>query len=146
MDVQQMVQQLIGSATQDQSIFSSLMAHPYSTLSSVTGEETITSDMASQALTAFSAMAAGKTIDFDTLPAMASNILAENNGSVHTLADSLLGSGQDRGIDITNGIDASVLNNLGSVLFSGNSAGIDLTDGIGLDDILGIAGKFFGLK
>ena len=144
MDIETMVQQLIGATTQEPSTLGNLLAHPYSTIEEVTGVEEVSKDDASQALTAFSALAAGKTIDFDNLASLASGILAENDNSVHTLANSLLGDGQDRGIDITNGIAESVMSNLAGVMFSGNTCGVDLSDGIGLDDILGLAGMFLG--
>ena len=117
MDIEKIVEKIAKQATKDPSILSSLMEHPYSTIGKVTGSKDVSSDDASQIVTAVSALAAGKDVDFGSLASLASGLMAENGDSVHGLSNALLGSG--------------------------SSKGVDLSDGIDLDDIAGIFGKLF---
>ena len=136
MDIQAIVQQLVGQVAQNPDLLSGLMQHPYSTIGNVTGNENVSKEEASQVVAATSALATGQAVDFGNLASMASGLLADNGGSVHELANSLLGSGSSQGVDVTQGISADLLGNLAS--------GVDLSDGLGIDDLMNVAGKLFG--
>ena len=146
MDIQNLVQMLIGSAEENPDLLGSLMEHPYSTIGNLTDNENVSKAEASQAVTAIAALAGGQSVDFGSLASVASELLAGNGGSVHSLADALLGSGASVGVDVSNGVSADVLTNLAGAAFSGGIAGVDLSDGIGLDDLMGFAGHLMGRK
>ncbi len=140
MGIEDIIQQLIGGVTSDPDLMGNLVEHPYSTVRETTGMEEVSRDQVSQALTAFSALASGQQVDFGNLSSMASQLLAENGGSAHSLAESLLGAkaGTPQETDM--------LSNLASVMFGKGVAGFDLSDGFGLDDIIGLASAFLGKK
>lgn len=151
MATQDIVQQLIGVVAKNPQILTSLMNHPYSTVAQVTGEDReITKEEAAQVVTATSALASGQAVDFTQLAGVASQLLGQNNNSVHSLATSLLGNalggGMQQQASATSGISSDILGNLMGVAFSGNTAknkaAIDLSDGFGLDDVIGLAGLF----
>lgn len=146
MDMQDIIQMLIGQTQQNPNTLNSLMQHPYSTISSVTGIETVSSQQASQAVTAMSALAAGQNIDFGNLASIASALMGQNNNSVHTLANSILGSGTSHGVDVTNGISTQMMANIAGAMFSGGKAGINLNDGLDLGDLIGLAGIMLSSK
>ena len=146
MDIQQIIQMLIGQTQQNPATLTNLMEHPYSTIHNVTGIETVSSAQASQAVTAMSTLAAGNNIDFNNLANMASLLMGQNNNSVHTLANSILGAGTSHGINVTNGVSPNMLANLAGATMSGSTMGVNLNDGLDLGDLLSIAGLFLGGK
>lgn len=154
MATQDIVQQLLGVVAKNPSILTNLMEHPYSTVAEVTGEDReISKQEAAEVVTATTALASGREVDFGQLGGIASQLLGQNNNSVHSLASTLLGAalgGGQQQQQASSGISADILSNLASVAFSGGRAQsrspIDLSDGFGLDDIIGIAGLFLGRK
>lgn len=146
MDIQELVQMLVGSTTENPDLLGSLMQHPYSTIGNLTDNNNVSSEEASQAVTAMAALASGQSVDFSNIASVASQLLSQNDGSVHALASSLLGSGGQTGVDVSNGVSADILSNLASSVFSGGIAGVDLSDGIGIDDVMGLVGFFMGNK
>lgn len=146
MDIQQLVQMLVGNAQQNPDLLGSLMQHPYSTIGNLTDNENVSKEEASQAVTAMSALASGQAVDFGALADVASALLSNNGGSVHELANALLGSGGATGVDVSNGVSTDIISNLAGAVFNGKVAGMDLSDGIGLDDLMGLANFFMGKK
>lgn len=138
MDIQGIVQMLAGEAAKNPDLLSSLLAHPYSTIGNATGNDNVSKEEASQVVTAMSNLACGSAVDFTNLPAMAASMLGQNGGSVHSLANALLGSGSSQGVDLSGGIPADLVKNIASA--------VDLSDGLGLDDLMRAAGKIFGGK
>ena len=146
MDMQDLVKMLVGSAEENPDLLGSLMQHPYSTIGNLTDNNNVSKEEASQAVTAMAALAGGQAVDFDSLGSVASQLLAGNGGSVHSLAEALLGSGAPVGVDVSNGVSTDILSNLAGAAFSGGIAGVDLSDGLGLDDLMGFAGFIMGKK
>ena len=146
MDIQDLVKMLVGTVGENPDLLGSLMQHPYSTIGNLTNNENVSSEEASQAVTAMAALASGQPVDFGSLASVASQLLAGNGGSAHSLAASLLGSAAPTGVDVSNGVSADIISNLAGAVFSGGVAGVDLSDGIGLDDLMGLAGFFLGKK
>ena len=137
MNIESVVQLLAGQVAQNPQMLTSLLEHPYSTIGNATNNNNVSKDEASQVVTAMSQLACGSAVDFGSLASMASGLLGQNNGSVHQLANSLLGAGSSQGVNVTNGIDAGKI-------ASCIASGVDLSDGLGLDDIMRVAGKFLG--
>ena len=148
-DIVKLVVQTIASNPQ---LLSGLMEHPYSTIGNLTNNNNVSKEEASQVVAATSALAKGQNVDFAGLAAAAAGLLANNGNSVHALANSLLGSG----VTITEGsapnkVSNDMISNLAGAVF-GNGvaankiAGVDLSDGFGLDDVIGLAGTFFGAQ
>ena len=143
MDMQELVKMLVGGAQENPDLLGSLMQHPYSTIGNLTNNENVSKEEASQAVTAMAALSSGQAVDFGSLSEVASQLLAGNDNSVHSLAASLLGSAAPTGVDVSNGVSADILSNLAGAVFSGKGiAGVDLSDGIGLDDLMGFANFF----
>lgn len=151
MAIQEIVQQVIKAVTSDPNLLSDLVAHPYSTISKLTGIETVSKEQAAETVTATSALASGQSVDFSTLASVAAKLLSKSDNSVHSLASSLLGGSvtQSETGEATVAKDAksTIIDNLVGVVFGkgeAQSSGstIDLSDGIGLDDLMGLAGKF----
>lgn len=139
MNIESIVQQIAGEVAKNPQMLTSLLQHPYSTIGNATNNDNVSKEEASQVVTAVSQLACGSAVDFSNLASMASSFLGQNNGSVHQLANALLGSGSSQGVNVTNGIDAAkIMSNIAS--------GVDLSDGLGMDDLLRVAGKFFGGK
>ena len=136
MNSQDIVQQLISSVVSDPTLLNNLAEHPYSTVRDATGLEEVTQDQVSQAVTGVSMLANGQELDFGSLASIASQLLADNGGSAHSLAESLLGAqGPTPSQD-------DMISNLANVMFGQGIAGVDLSDGFGLDDVIGLAGAF----
>ena len=146
MDIQELVQTLAGGVADNPDLLGSLMQHPYSTVGNLTNNQNVSSEEASQAVTAMAALAGGKAVDFGNLASVASQLLADNGGSVHSLANALLGSGAPMGVDVSSGVSNDILSNLAGAVFQGGIAGVDLRDGIGLDDVMGFASFLMGKK
>lgn len=144
MDIQELVKMLVGNVGENPDLLGSLMQHPYSTIGNLTNNDNVSSEEASQAVTAMAALASGQGVDFGSLGTVASQLLAGNGGSVHSLAESLLGSAGSAGVDVSNGVSTDIISNLAGAAFSGGIAGVDLSDGIGLDDLMGLANFFMG--
>lgn len=138
---QDIVQQLINSVVSDPDLFSTLVQHPYSAVRTATGAEEVSKEEASQAVAAVSLLGSGKTVDFGNLAEIASTLLAQSDGSVHTMASALLGEDSP-----ATPSPADLIANLASVDFSKGLAGVDLSDGIGFDDVIGFAAGLFGGK
>lgn len=151
MATQEIVQQIIKAVTSDSNILSDLIAHPYSTISKLTGIETVTKEQASEAVTATSALASGQSVDFSTLASVAAKLLSKSDNSVHSLASTLFGAGTEKAEEgaaptVSSDVKSQILENLVGVVFNKGAAEasgpkIDLSDGIGLDDLMGLAGK-----
>ena len=137
MNIESVVQLIAGEVAKNPQMLTSLLNHPYSTIGNATNNDNVSKDEASQVVAAVSQLACGSAVDFGSLASMASGLLGQNGGSVHQLANSLLGSGSAQGVDVSNGLDAAKI-------ASNISAGVDLSDGLGLDDLLNVASKFLG--
>ena len=151
MAIQEIVQQVIKAVTSNPNLLSDLVAHPYSTISKLTGIETVTKEQAAETVTATSALASGQSIDFSTLASVAAKLLSKSDNSVHSLASSLFGGGVQETEEgkpaVSSDVKSQILENLVGVVFDKGEAQasgpkIDLSDGIGLDDLMGLAGKF----
>ena len=144
MDIQNLVQMLVGGVEENPDLLGSLMEHPYSTIGNLTDNSDVSKEEASQAVTAMAALASGQNVDFGNLASVASQLLAGSDNSVHSLASMLLGPDAPTGVDVSNGVSTDILSNLAGAAFSGSIAGVDLSDGIGLDDLMGFAGFLMG--
>ena len=138
MDIQSVVQQLAGEVAKNPSMLTNMLAHPYSTIGNATGNDNVSKEEASQVVTALSSLACGSAVDFTQLASAASSMLSQNGGSVHNLANSLLGAGSTQGVNVSNGAPDDLAKTIASA--------VDLSDGLGLDDLFRVAGKLFGGK
>ena len=146
MDIQDVVKMFTENAADQPDLLGSLMQHPYSTIGNLTDNENVSKEEASQAVTAIAALAGGQNVNFGDLASVASQLLSENGGSVHALAETLLGSGGSAGVDVSNGVSTDIVSNLAGAMFNGGIAGVDLSDGVGIDDVMGLAGFFMGKR
>lgn len=156
------LQQVLSSVTSDPSLLSNMVEHPYSTIGNITNNNNVSKEEASQVVTALAQLAGGQSVNTNNIASVASQLMGQNNNSVHSLSSSLLGSllggGQSSGglfssaqAQPTSSLATNILGNLaGAALGSGglfsNKSAIDLSDGFGLDDALGIASLLFGKK
>lgn len=132
-------QQLIGFLTSNPAQLSNFLNHPYSTVQEATGaKEKLSRDDMSQVITATAAQATGAKLPTDQLAGIASALLSQNGGSVHSLTSALFG-GAPKASATNNaaGLDLGALVNLAGAL---DFSKIDLTDGIGIDDVMGLFG------
>lgn len=136
---QDLIQQLIGSFTSDPDLLSKFIEHPYSVARDVSGNSDVSRDEVSQAVAGLSLLGSGQQVDFSGLADLASKLLSQNDGSAHTMAESLLGAQSSVTPDI-----AGIMQNLSNVSFEKGIAGVDLSDGFGIDDMMGIAANIFG--
>ena len=151
MATQDIVQQLVQSVLSNPQMLTSLMEHPYSTIGSLTNNNNVSKEEASQVVAATSALAAGQQVDFGNLASLATQLLGQSNGSVHQMSSNLLGSILGGGgAKASNGISADLLSNLAGVAFGGgkanNASAINLADGLDAGDLLGLASQLFGGK
>ena len=141
---QDLIQQALSFFVSNPDMLAGLADHPYSTVRKATGKEDVSRDEVSQVVTAASALAGGQAVDFSSLSSIASGLLAQNGGSAHALASSLLGGSA---VSSKGGVSADVISNLAGVVFGGgvanNKDSIDLSDGFGIDDLAVLAKKFF---
>ena len=144
---QDLVQQLVGSVLSNPNLMQNLAEHPYSTVAQATGRQEVSRDEVSEALAAFSALANGQQIDFGSLASIAANMLADNGGSAHTMAQSLFGPqiAESNSPSQSDPV-ADMLGTLAQVTFGGGKAGVDLSDGLDIGDVIGIAGAILGGK
>ena len=152
------LQQVLSSVTQNPSLLSNMVDHPYSTIGNITNNNNVSKEEASQVVTALAQLAGGQSVNTNNIGSLANQLLGQNNNSVHGLSSSLLGSllggGQQSGglfstaqAQPQSSLATNILSNLaGAALTSGvfsNKQAIDLSDGFGLDDALGIASLLF---
>lgn len=156
MDIFGIAQQLLGAVQSNPNTITNLVEHPYSTTQQVTGssEKLNKTDM-SQVMTMLAALMGGaqpKTqqqsqgLDLASLANAASNLMGQNNNSVHSLASSLFSvPAQQTAQQVTQSNGLASLVNIGSLASSllGTGPKVDLSDGVGLDDIAGIASMLF---
>ena len=153
------LQTVLNSVTSNPSLLSNMVEHPYSTIGNITNNNNVSKDEAAQVVTAITQLAGGQSVNLGSLAGTASQLLGQNNNSVHSLSSSLLGSllggGQTSGGLFSaaqpaqqSGLSANILANLAGVALGGgmasNKQAIDLSDGFGLDDLIGVAGLLFG--
>lgn len=154
---EQIVQQLIGSILQNPASAQTIAEHPYSSVKKVTGQDWVEQSQVAEVISMLGGLAKGKTVDYGLVPERSQAQLANNGGSAHAMAESILGglfgfgqaAPQQQAPQSNMAMD--ILGNLANVAFSSGKAGakVDLSDGIGIDDILGIAnlaGGFLGKK
>lgn len=154
---EQIVQQLIGSILQNPASAQTIAEHPYSSVKKVTGQDWVEQSQVAEVISMLGGLAKGKTVDYGLVPERSQAQLANNGGSAHAMAESILGglfgfgqaTPQQQAPQSNMAMD--ILGNLANVAFSSGKAGakVDLSDGIGIDDILGIAnlaGGFLGKK
>lgn len=146
MNTQDLIKTLVATVQENPELLGKLMEHPYSTIGDLTDNDNVSKEEASQAVTAMAALAGGKDIDFGGLASVAAQLLASNGGSVHALANALLGNGTKEGVDVSEGVSTDIISNLAKAAQSFGSAKVDLSDGIGLDDLMGLAGALLGGK
>lgn len=154
MDILSIASQLMGATSQDTSLLSQFLEHPYSTTQQVTGaDEMLNKTDMSQVLTALAAMTGGQqkadTLDTNSIATLASTLLGKNDNSIHGLTNMLFGTSEQVQEQVSKkktGLDLGTMMSvagLASTLLGGSkkkSTGIDLSDGIGLDDIMALAG------
>lgn len=120
MDIQSVASQLVSALGANPDLVSQFAEHPYSTTASVTGsDENISQKDMSRIITQVAAQASGQELDTAGTKDLASALLGQSGGSVHSLASSLFGGGQQGG---SGGLDLGGI--LGS-LTGGGSAGGD---------------------
>ena len=136
-------------------ILTSLMNHPYSTVAEVSGEnkEDLSKEEVSQVVAGVSGLASGQQVDFGSLASLASTMLAQNNGSTHAMASSLLGETLTPAVQAnpTSGAQSQPANalaveNIAKLLGAGAIPGVDLSDGFDFKDVIGLAMNFLGGK
>ncbi|MBO7675829.1 MAG: hypothetical protein J6S63_12615 [Atopobiaceae bacterium] len=99
MDIQEVASQLMGFLGNNPDKIAQFAAHPYSTTARATGtDETISKKDMSQILTQVAAQATGKKVEKNQTADVASALLGQNGGSVHSLASALLGGKSGDGV------------------------------------------------
>ena len=94
MDVTQVATQLMSALGSNPDLLSQFAEHPYSTTAEVTGSsDTISQKDMSRIVTQLAAQASGQELDTSGTKDLASALLGQSGGSVHTLVSSLFGSG-----------------------------------------------------
>ena len=151
---------LVQFLAQNPQLITQFLDHPYSTTQQATGasEQLSQTDM-SEVVTAAAALSTGNNVDFSNLASVAATLLSQNNGSVHTLTNTLFGTSQQAQQvqaqqtqatqQASSGINLGTLVSLAGALMGGGSqasaapqtgAGlIDFSDGIDIKDIIGLA-------
>ncbi len=144
MNMQDIVGQIAQQAIQNPQVLTDLMNHPYSSVKQVTGEQEVSRDEVSQVLAGVSGLASGNKVDFANLAGIASQLLAANDGSAHTMATSLLGA--QTGDAAQSGVSADAISNITKMLGAGAIPGVDLSDGLDIKDAIGFVGAMLGKK
>ena len=125
MDIQSAASQLIAALGQNPELVSPFAQHPYSTTAKVTGtDETISQKDMSRIVTQVAAQASGAELDTAGTKSLASALMSQSGGSVHSLASALFGGGSQ---DASSGASAGGFD-LSSILGS-LSAGTTATNG-----------------
>ena len=92
MDIQSVASQLIGYLGNDPEKITQLVEHPYSTTAAATGSnETISQKDMSQVLTQVAAQVSNQSLGAGETANLASALMGQSGGSVHSLASSLFG-------------------------------------------------------
>lgn len=86
------LQQILNSVTSDPSLLSNMVEHPYSTIGNITNNSNVSKEEASQVVTAVTQLAGGQSVDLGNIASVASQLMGQNNNSVHSLSSSLLGN------------------------------------------------------
>lgn len=86
------LQQVLNSVTSNPSLLSNMVEHPYSTIGNITHNDNVSKDEAAQVVTAITQLAGGQSVNLGSLAGTASQLLGQNNNSVHSLSSSLLGN------------------------------------------------------
>ena len=86
------LQQVLSSVTSNPSLLSNMVEHPYSTIGNITNNNNVSKEEASQVVTAITQLAGGQPVNMGNLAGMASQLMGQNNNSVHSLSSSLLGN------------------------------------------------------
>ena len=153
---------LIKFLAQNPSLVTQFLSHPYSTTQQATGsQQQLSQTDMSEVVTAAAALSTGQNVDLSNLAGVASTLLSQNGGSVHTLTNSLFGT-PAQAASITNGataqassgVDLGTLVNLAGALMGSakpkpqNTAAslVDLSDGFDAKDIIGLASLFLQNK
>lgn len=164
MDILSIASQLMGATSQNPSLLTQFLDHPYSTTQQVTGaEQKLDKTDMSQVLTALAAMTGGQQkpeqLDANSIATLASSLLGQNDNSIHGMTNMLFGTSQQAaqaqqqaqkqggGLDLGKlmavaGLAATVFGALNKSKKKKQTAaaGINLADGIGIDDLLSLAG------
>lgn len=145
-------------------LITQFLSHPYSTTQQATGaEEQLSKTDMSEVVTAAAALSTGQNVDFTNLSSVASDLLSQNNGSVHSLTSMLFGTpaqaqaASQQAAPNAGGIDLGTLVSLaGALMGSGASTAaapaptgsslINLADGIDVKDVIGLASLFLSSK
>ncbi len=92
MDVSAVASQLVGALGNNPDLISQFAQHPYSTTASVTGsDENISQKDMSRILTQVAAQSTGQKLGTNDTKDLASALLGQAGGSVHSLASALFG-------------------------------------------------------
>lgn len=163
---------LVQFLAKNPSLITQFLDHPYSTTQQATGaDEQLSKTDMSEVVTAAAALSTGNNVDFSNLSNVASTLLSQNGGSVHSLTNMLFGTSQQAAAaqaqaaaaqnqqaqaqaQAKPGIDLGTLVNLAGALMGGGTAAqaskpsslIDLSDGIDVKDIIGLASLFSSMK
>ena len=115
MDIQSTAAQLITALGKNPDLVSQFAQHPYSTTAQVTGtDETISQKDMSRILTQVAAQASGQQLGTSDTKDLASALMSQSGGSVHTLANALFGTAPTQDAGNAGSIDlGSVLGALG---------------------------------
>ncbi len=119
MDIQAIASQLMGQIGENPDMFAQFVQHPYSTTAAAAGtDEKISKSDMSQVVTQMAAQATGQSADLGDIAGIASTLLAQNGGSVHSLTSALFGGAQKKGGTPSLG-DIAVKSILGGVAAKG---------------------------
>lgn len=92
MDIQAVASQLMGYLGDNPDLISQFVQHPYSTTAAATGSDaTISQVDMSQIVTQIAVQSTGQNIASGDIAGIASQLLGQNGGSVHTLTNALFG-------------------------------------------------------
>ena len=98
MDIQAVASQLMGFLGDNPDLIKQFVEHPYSTTAQATGtDERISQSDMSQIVTQVAAESTGQTLNIGDLSGIASTLLGQNGGSVHSLTSALFGGAANAG-------------------------------------------------
>lgn len=155
MQTQDLIGMFAQSVMKNPDILTSLMNHPYSTVAQVSGKDKqdVSKEEVSQVLAGVSGLASGQQVDFGNLSDLASTLLAQNNGSAHAMASSLLGNQLTPAVVANEAAsvqaqpaNAAAVANIAQLFGAGAIPGLDLSDGFDMKDVIGLAAHFLGKK
>lgn len=165
---------LIQFLAQNPSLITQFLSHPYSVTQEATGaEEQLSQTDMSEVVTAAAALSTGQNVDLSNLSGVASALLSQNGGSVHTLTNALFGTPeqanaiaqqQQQQASVTSGaaqpavgLDLGTLVSLAGALMGSSTPAaqqqqptgaslINFSDGIDVKDVIGLASLFLSNK